>query len=267
MRKLVIPLLCCLLVLTSLLSSYSTVSATDLDNPVITPVSGDMEFSTTIVSTSSLPGITELPGGMLVPVGFPSGEAQFQGNGIRISEFETGKATVCFSITGTEVGWGGKVGLWDGEKWIMVPTTITSYEENLVSSACATITSGGTYAFIRWVAHPELLPGCEYDTSKWRLGTWPDNDSLRFWIEGMENVAYGTMVYYRVLGMDPAGGLTGATSGEGFVGNFVPGDADFIDYTFYNDVNVRVRVLVFVGKCRSVFDKDLIANPINEPAT
>ncbi len=263
MKKLVIPLFSCLLVLTLMLTSFSFVSAADLDNPVITPISGDMEFSATAVPISSLPGVTELPGGMLVPVGFPAGEAQFQGNGVRVAEFETGKATACFSITGTEVGWGGKVGVWDGEKWVLLATTITSYEESLVSSACATITGSGTYAFIRWVAFPELLPQSTCDTSEWSLSTWPDADSLRFWVNHLENYPEGTPASYSILGMDPAGGLTGAMSGEGYVGNFSPDDADFVGYTIYINSPVDVTVLVIVGNCQKIFQKHLSPQAFN----
>lgn len=257
MKKLVFPLLSCLLAITLLLNSFSIASASDLDDPVITPVSGDMDFSTTIVSIASLPGIFELPGGMLVPVGFPAGDAQFQGDGVRVSEFETGKAIACFSVSGTEVGWGGKVGVWDGEKWVLLPTTITNFDENLVSSACATIKSSGTYAFIRWVAQPELLLGCEYDTSKWTIHTWPDGDNLRLWVNNLEELPLGTVVSYRVLGMNPAGGLTGAMSGEGYVGNFAPGDADFIGYTIYFDSPVDVTILVIAGKCQKTIQTQL----------
>lgn len=253
MKKLLLPFFSCLLMLTFLVS-YGSATAADLANPVVTPVSGDMEFVTTVVPIASLLGITELPGGMLVPVGFPAGEAQFQGNGVRITEFETGKATACFSITGTEVGWGGKVGVWDGKKWALLPTTITSHEESLVSTACATINGSGTYAFIRWVADAELLPGCGYDTTPWQLSTWPDADSIRFYVENMDNVPYGTPVIYRVLSMDPAGGLTGAMSGEGYVGNFWSGDADFIGYTIYIESSVNVKVLIRVGNCQKILD-------------
>ena len=33
--------------------------------------------------------------------------------------------------------------------------------------ACATVTGIGTYAFIKWVVAPNLLPVCNYDTSNW----------------------------------------------------------------------------------------------------
>src|SRR5512133_367254 len=160
MKKVLLPMFTFLLVFGMFLSTFGSASANAIivDDPVVTPVSGDVEFNTAVVPIASLPGVTELPGGMLVPVGFPAGEAQFGSNGVRVTNFDSGKAAACFSITGVEVGWGGKVGMWDGSKWVLLPTTITSYFESLVSSACATITANGTYTFIRWVADPTLLP-------------------------------------------------------------------------------------------------------------
>jgi hypothetical protein len=157
MKKVLFSLFTFLVVFGMLFTSFGSVNAAAVDDPVVTPVSGDMEFTTTVVPIASLPGVAELAGGMLVPTGFPESEAQFGSDGVRVTDFESGKAAACFSITGVEVGWGGKVGMWDGSKWVLLPTTITFYEENLVSSACATITSNGTYTFIRWIADPSLL--------------------------------------------------------------------------------------------------------------
>ena len=158
MKKVLLPLFSFLLVFGMLFTSFGSVNASAVDDPVVTPVSGDMEFTTSIVPIAGLPGVAELAGGMLVPVGFPAGEAQFGSDGVRVTEFASGKAAACFSITGVEYGWGGKVGMWDGSKWVLLPTTITNYDENLVSSACTTITGSGTYTFIRWVADATLLP-------------------------------------------------------------------------------------------------------------
>ena len=95
---------------------------------------------------------------MLVPVGFPAGEAQYQGDGLIVTGMDNGKATACFYITGTQWGWGGKVGLWDGTEWVKLATAITSPDETPNSIACAAITGNGTYAFIRYVVDASLLP-------------------------------------------------------------------------------------------------------------
>ena len=95
---------------------------------------------------------------MLVPVGFPAGEAQYQGDGVIVTGMDSGKATACFTITGTQYGWGGKVGVWNGTKWVLLPTTIKALDESPNSLACAPITGNGTYVFIRYVAEQDKLP-------------------------------------------------------------------------------------------------------------
>jgi len=150
-----------LLVLTLLLGSFTTTQAAAGDDPVVTPVSGDLEFTTEIVPIAHLTGTTQLASQMLVPVGFPAGEAQFGGNGVRVSGMDSGKATACFSLNTVAVnqGWGGKVGVWNGAKWVLLPTTIsTTSDEAAATTACATISGNGTYAFITYVAEPDKLP-------------------------------------------------------------------------------------------------------------
>jgi hypothetical protein len=95
---------------------------------------------------------------MLVPAGFPSGEKQFEGSALKVGDFETGKLNVCFAFTGTSVGWGGKVGYWDGAAWKLLDTAISTPAESQISWACATAAASGEYAFIKWVVDPSLLP-------------------------------------------------------------------------------------------------------------
>ena len=83
MKKVLIPFFSCLLVFTLLLGSFGSAKAEIGDDPVVTPISGDMEFTTEVVPIASLPGTTELDQ-MLVPVGFPEGEAQFEGAGVLV---------------------------------------------------------------------------------------------------------------------------------------------------------------------------------------
>ena len=135
-------------VLGLLFTSFNAAKAEIGDDPVVTPVSGDMEFTTEVVPVASLPGTTMLESQMLVPVGFPLGEAQFEGAGVRVTGMDYGKATACFAVSGMQYGWGGKVGVWDGVKWVLLPTTITKDEEVQNSVACATVAGNGTYAFI-----------------------------------------------------------------------------------------------------------------------
>jgi hypothetical protein len=159
MKKLAIPYISCLLVFALLLGSFGTAKAEVGDDPVVTPVSGDMEFATEVVPIASLPGTIELADLMLAPAGFPEGEAQFEGAGVLVTKFDAGKANACFTISGTQWGWGGKVGMWNGSKWVMLPTTIkTTGNDGTSTTACATITGNGTYAFIKYVTEPDKLP-------------------------------------------------------------------------------------------------------------
>lgn len=151
------------LVFTMLFTTYGSASAvtapkSGLPAPTVTPVSGDKEFNTEIMSTANLPGVTTLESGMLIPVGFPAGEKQFEGRALRISKMDFGSATACFPFTGVKYGWGGQVGMWDGSQWKLLPTTITTPEESTISYACAAVSGNGSYAFIKWVADRTLLP-------------------------------------------------------------------------------------------------------------
>jgi hypothetical protein len=140
-----------------LLAPTGIVRAEDLNEPVVIPVSGDMDFTTTFIPIAEFPGTAEYDQ-MIVPVGYPDGEAQFQGDGVIVTGMDTGVATACFTITGTQWGWGGKVAMWNGSKWVKLETSITTPDESPSSVACAPITGNGTYVFIRYVVNVDLLP-------------------------------------------------------------------------------------------------------------
>lgn len=227
MKKFVLPFFSLLLVLSLALSSFSSVTAAGGGNPWVTPVSGDMEFTSTIVPIASLPGVIELPSQMLAPAGFPAGETQFGGNGVRVTDFDAGKATACFSLSAQEVkkGWGGKVGMWDGTKWVLLPTTIAPVAEEASStSACAGITGNGTYAFIKYIADaallPKGLPACGVMTAAFPFfydfgdyegsmdGGIVFHDSL---------IPTGTPISFQLLNVIPSGFFTSGQSGSGIV--------------------------------------------------
>lgn len=197
-----------------LFTSFSSVNAEAVNDPVVTPVSGDMEFTAAVVPIAALPGITELAGGTLVPAGFPADEAQFGSNGVKVTDFTSGKATACFSITGVEDGWGGKVGRWDGSQWVLLPTSITSYEESLVSSACTTITASGTYTFIRWVADPTLLPTIKPLCTSYPISIYNDEEIGGYtWhtLNGNISPNANSWVTYEI--QDASAGVAGDLSG------------------------------------------------------
>ena len=159
MKKSFSVLFSLLLTIGLLLAPSSNVKAAADDAPVITPISGDMDFTTTVVSIVVLPGTTNF-GLLPVPVGFPAGEAQYGSDGVRVTNMDSGKATACFSIATVKInqGWSGKVAVWNGVKWVLLPTTITPLDESPNSLACATILGNGTYSFIVGVGDASLLP-------------------------------------------------------------------------------------------------------------
>ena len=71
MKKVFIPFFSCLLVFTLLLGSFGSVKPEVGDDPVVMPISGDMEFTTEVVPIASLPGTMTLASQMLAPIGFP----------------------------------------------------------------------------------------------------------------------------------------------------------------------------------------------------
>lgn len=231
MKRKVLPLFSFVLVIALLLATFRSANAAVGDDPVVTPVSGDMEFTTEIISIVSLPGVAELAGGMLVPAGFPTGEAQFGGNGIFVTGMDKGKATACFSLSTTAVsqGWGGKVGMWNGTKWILLPTTITTPVDSPSSLVCATITGSGTYAFIKYVVDPSLLPttqACQFGIDYLIISNYGfayPLTSNNHWILGLylpDSVPAGTPVTYSIVYIDPAwsgtfiSGLSGSTTAK-----------------------------------------------------
>jgi hypothetical protein len=233
-----------LLVFALLFGTSGSVKAAVGDDPVVTPVSGDKEFTTEVIPIASLPGTIELASLMLAPAGFPEGEAQFEGAGVLVTKFDAGKATACFTISGTQYGWGGKVGMWNGTKWVLLPTTIkTTGDDGTSTTACTTITGNGTYAFIKYVVDPSLLPQmqeCNFDFQIWVMnyqGSFtPSGSGYTAPISGMwfitsENID-GLHITVQFLYTDPATDNEGAPI-VAFEGP-VSGIADyFVDSYYY----------------------------------
>ena len=71
---------------------------------------------------------------MLVPAGFPAGEAQFEGAGVRVVGMESGKASACFTlatIASNRVG-GAKLAFGMVPNGYCLSTTITSTRETVL---------------------------------------------------------------------------------------------------------------------------------------
>lgn len=234
------------LLLTLVLASFSSAKADSADAPTITPVSGDQLFSTSFVSPEALPGSTKL-GELTVPVGFPSGEAQFGGLGITVSGMDYGQASLCYNIKTVAVdqGWGGKVGLWTGTKWELLPTTITAPTEGTLSSACATISGSGTYAFIKYVADASLLPKqkCSFSATPFYYHHG-EGVVLSARLSGSGIPAVNTVVNYEVLSYAPEGALSGDMTGTILHGIYGSSYSDFI--SVYVDVESIESAYLYV---------------------
>lgn len=274
MKKFVLPFFSLLLVLTLALSSFSSVTAAAGGDPWVTPVSGDMEFTVTVVPIASLPGVVELPSQMLAPAGFPEGETQFGGNGVRVTDFASGKATACFSLSAQEVakGWGGKVGKWDGAKWVLLPTTIAAVaEEASTTSACAGITGNGTYAFIKYIADASLLPvgppACGIMTAAYpAMYEFNDFDGWMLWGVVFHNsfIPMGTTISYQLVNIVPSGFFTSGQSGSGTVIDYMQIDVDqyiflvefdpvvIFEYDHYDNLE-SFTLRVFLPQCYTDF--------------
>lgn len=239
MKKLLLPFFSFLLVLSLLLGSFGSAKAAAGDDPFVTPVSGDKDFTTDIVAIAALPGSTQTAGQMIVPVGFPLGEAQFGGNGIRVIGMDSGKATVCFSLDTIAVlqGWGGFVGVWNGSKWVKLATSITTTsDEAAATTACTTITGNGTYAFIKYVTEPTKLPSygqCGFEVMAFPIESegpiFPIAPTIALPSYDIEMeaafvatsngyvVPVGGTVSYKILSSIPAGFILAGGSGSGIV--------------------------------------------------
>ncbi len=225
MKKIVLSFFSCLLVITLLLGSFSIANAAAGDNPVVTPVSGDNEFTIEIIPIADLPGTTQLASQMLAPVGFPAGEAQYGGKGVKVVGLSNGKANACFTLSTVAVdqGWGGKVGVWNGAKWVLLPTTITPLQESPNSLACASITGDGVYAFIQYVVAPDKLPAIQSCGGMSIAGPFEyDFNNFDGWMSEGASVTdfylpLGTPISYRIIQQDPVGFFKSGTSGIGMI--------------------------------------------------
>jgi len=261
MKKTALSIFSFFLVLGLLLAPVGNVNAAIGDDPVVSPVSGDSVFTTEVVPVPALPGTSLLASQMFVPVGFPLGEAQFEGNGIRVSGLESGKATACFTIPNSvlDQGWSGKVGVWNGTKWVLLGTSFSTADESPYSIACAPVSGDGTYVFIKWVAHVELLPKCEAVTSEWSLNT-DSGEGGNYFFAHLHNQVDGTEATLTFISADPSSDYYGFDGTDTvLVGNYLEGDADFYGSTFSTEGPVLVTLKVTAGGCSRVLQ--ITVNP------
>lgn len=255
MKKNFLPIVSLVLVLALLVSTTGSALAAPGDDPVVTPVSGDAEFTTEVVPVPALPGSVVLASQMFAPVGFTEGETQFDGAGVRVMGLDAGKASACFSLSTVALnqGWGGKVGVWNGSKWVLLPTTFSTSEESTTTLACASVAGDGTYAFIKYVADPDKLPSyCASLTAEWSLSNDSDEGGPYFYVH-LHNLAFGTPAVLTFVSADPSENYSGFNSvANATVGNEVSGDADFVSSNFAVDGPVTVTLQVTAAGCSKI---------------
>lgn len=251
-----------------LMITIGSVNANTGPKPVITPLSGDQDFSVTYLNLNQMPGSVLNSNGTPLPTGFTNGEKQFDGWGAVVSGLRYGSASACFPISGISKGWGGQVGQWDGSKWVLLETTITTPEESNISKACTTIYGDGTFALLSWVVDPSLLQDtagssstCSFKITS--LGNimsdmvWVGDDFTALLV-GISFRATGDVVGLPVtvtlLSANPVGsyGVTGTGSGTVAVsggGGYViwfESDLPMFDHT---DTNISYTYHIDFGDC------------------
>ena len=119
-------------------------------DPVATSMDKTVMFNSDILNLPQLPGTQMLGSGMYVPVGIPTPQSQFGGNGLVVSGLPDGKTVqICFSFPTYVFSWAGQVHMWSGTEWMPMPTTIIpATSEAYNTQACTYGAGNGTYALI-----------------------------------------------------------------------------------------------------------------------
>jgi hypothetical protein len=162
----------------------------------------------------------------------PGNWYQLKSDGIKVD----GPTKICHPFDEGRFGWTGEIFQLVEGAWVKLSTTVgwvPTVEGKF--KACAQAPAAGTYALFAYFDKAKApVVECQYDTSGWTIGEDEDEGGDYFYAH-VQNLPFGTLVTYVVVGMYPAGSITGAMSGSGTVGNKVGGDADFLGYNVVID--------------------------------
>lgn len=143
------------IVLCLLLVSFSTVFARRAlptitwTDPTASTSEKGLTFTSEVLDPWQLPGTLTLGTGQYGPVGFPAGQAQFGGNGLKVTALPEGKTVeLCFDFPVYSMSWEGKIYLWNETKWVAMPTTVTPGSDGSPTYACTPKAANGIYALI-----------------------------------------------------------------------------------------------------------------------
>ncbi|MPM82531.1 hypothetical protein SDC9_129592 [bioreactor metagenome] len=207
-----------------------------------------------------LPGTLLGSTGLTLPVNNPSGEIQFNGDGIQISGLAGGSASVCFNTLASSSGWVSAIYRWTGEKWEKLDTTQSNYAESSQANACSTVYSDGTYALLMSYTFKDVeIKKCKNIEFIYPYlsdpidGEEPDNF---FYVKGgvvYPGLPLGTRVTYQLINISPKGSLTGSLKASGVVTNNIKID---MPGKFYSEVEFPKGTIVYYSPEKSIW-KDI----------
>ncbi|MEA5077826.1 MAG: hypothetical protein VB013_04575 [Anaerolineaceae bacterium] len=262
MRKKGLFLVVFFVVISLLLSAFSAVKASPLqDQGTVTLLSGGTSMQTKTIRMEELPGTVVGNSGLFLPVNNPSGEIQFNGDGIQISGLAGGSASVCFNTLASSSGWVSAIYRWTGEKWNKLDTTQSNYAESNQAKACSTVDSDGTYALLMSYTFKDVeIKKCKNIEFIYpflgepKEGEDPDNF---FYVEGgvvYPGLPLGTRVTYQLININPKGSLTGSLKASGYVTNNIV--LDPATGVFYSEVVFPKNTIVYYSPEKSIW-KDI----------
>jgi hypothetical protein len=196
-------------------------AATKWGDPTVTPITGDTEFTITLLDPAKI-GSYKGDSGLTIPDGFLDGEKQFGGKLLILKGVSLGSESLCYPFPTYQYGWRGFLARWDGAKWVKLATSITPGKESAPAMACTTIYGDGTYGLIVSYSD-EDAPACGLELLYVRLGfsgnTTGNQESRSLQVSLPYVLVYeavikpnlpdGTAVTYAIQGITPAGFLSG----------------------------------------------------------
>ncbi len=247
MKKVVLALLSITLVVSLLLVPASSAQAVTWDDPVVTSIKGDGDFTVTMIDPFTLPfGTVKTNQGLVVPVSPVPGEQQFASKAVVIKGIESGEASICYSLPTYRYGWRGGIYQWNGSAWITLPSTLTEGTEGGAATICSTLTADGTYAFlINYILKSKpkaALPQCSDDFEATVELYWlPDESNSEQYaytaliIEVNQILPLGTRLSYSIFNQNPTGSVRGALSLSGTVDGTIDTPGRQLSYAFLLD--------------------------------
>jgi hypothetical protein len=187
-------------------------AATKWGDPTVTPISGDTEFTITLLYPSKI-GSYKGESGLTIPEGYLDGEKQFGGKLLVLKGVSYGTQTLCFPFPTYASGWRGSIASWNSTKWVIFATSFTPGKEGAATLACTTIYGDGTYGLIVNFSDEDapaaseecLTQGFTTSQMNWNWGAGILNIDL--WYLGDKPL--GTKVKWSVVDILPIGSIWG----------------------------------------------------------